>query len=294
MDGRSGRDMVDGMDPAGSARGDASGRAARTAAYGVRHWLLAVDRSAAAIRHRVTGPDIRLPPGSRTVSSGLTDQAALFIGSLLLALVASEGMTRGLTRLGSRLRLSEGVQGLLTALGADAPELASAVIALAAGSREVGLGVVLGSNLFNLAALLGLSALVAGELLLHRAALVLDGGVGLVALALAGVLLSGVVGRPVVAVALLAVFAVYAAALALPPGALRRLRITGPLLRAVVLAPGHVSQAVTGPWTPVLLLPVSIAAVVVRHRRDERGDELEHDQPTGRHGCARGLLRGGG
>jgi cation:H+ antiporter len=51
--------------------------------------------------------------------------------------------------------------GIVTALGADSPEIASAITALAAGHSDLGVGVVIGSNIFNLAALLGLSALVA-------------------------------------------------------------------------------------------------------------------------------------
>ena len=54
------------------------------------------------------------------------------------------------------LGLAAGLLGLLTALGADAPEISSASSALFAGASEVGVGVILGSNLFNLAALHGL------------------------------------------------------------------------------------------------------------------------------------------
>jgi Ca2+/Na+ antiporter len=52
--------------------------------------------------------------------------------------------------------------GLLAALAADTPD-SSAVSALAHHQQSVGVGVVLGSNVFNLAALLGLGALVAGR-----------------------------------------------------------------------------------------------------------------------------------
>src|SRR5579871_2571833 len=149
-------------------------------------------------------------------------------------------MVRGLTVLGARLHLSEGLLGLLTALGADAPELSSAVIAILAGSRAVGVGVVLGSNLFNLAALLGLSALVTGSLRIHRGPLVLDGAVGLGVLGLAGLLIGGLL--PVVAVtgAMLLLVAPYAGLLSLPERRLRRL--PGPLARAVVYAPGHLAH----------------------------------------------------
>ena len=104
--------------------------------------------------------------------------ALLFVISLAVTLAASEAMVRGLDRLGARLGFSGALLGLLTALGADAPEIASAVASLQARARDVGLGVVLGSNIFNLAALLGLSAILAGrgDVLLMRPLLAHNSG----------------------------------------------------------------------------------------------------------------------
>jgi cation:H+ antiporter len=65
---------------------------------------------------------------------------------------------------------AEALLGLLAALAADTPEVISAVTALAHGQHDVGTGVVLGSNVFNLAALIGLGALIAGGIKLHRRA----------------------------------------------------------------------------------------------------------------------------
>ena len=50
-----------------------------------------------------------------------------------LVLFASEKMTAGMDRLGENLGLSEGLLGLLTALGANAPEISAAVTALLSG-----------------------------------------------------------------------------------------------------------------------------------------------------------------
>jgi cation:H+ antiporter len=85
----------------------------------------------------------------------------VFAGSLALALGASIVFARRLDRMGSRFGWPEAIVGLLTATAADAPELSSAVIAIAHGSSAVGVGVVVGSNLFNLAAMVGAVALVA-------------------------------------------------------------------------------------------------------------------------------------
>lgn len=82
-----------------------------------------------------------------------------------------------LERIGERLGLSEALLGMVAALAADAPEITAAVTALAGHQQRVGAGVVLGSNVFNLAALLGLGAVVAGRIGLHRKVVVLGGAV---------------------------------------------------------------------------------------------------------------------
>jgi cation:H+ antiporter len=80
-----------------------------------------------------------------------------------------------LERLASRWHLSEAMLGLLVALAADAPEISSAVTASVRGQHAIGAGVVLGSNVFNLAALLGLGAIVARRIELHRRVVVFEG-----------------------------------------------------------------------------------------------------------------------
>src|ERR1700758_406002 len=114
----------------------------------------------------------------------------LFAVSLLVTLLAARLFARRLDRLGVRFGLSETLIGLLTALAADGPEISSALIALAKGEHAVSAGVVVGSNIFNIAAMIGLSALLAGSVRLARTALALEGAVGaLVLLIAAGVLL---------------------------------------------------------------------------------------------------------
>ena len=88
--------------------------------------------------------------------------AAVFVVAAALSLCASAVLVVRLERVGARLGLSEALIGLVAALAADTPEVTSAVTALAHGQHDVGTGVVLGSNVFNLAALIGLGAVVAG------------------------------------------------------------------------------------------------------------------------------------
>jgi cation:H+ antiporter len=101
----------------------------------------------------------------------------LFVGAFALTVASSIVLARELDRIGERLGFSEALLGIVTALGADAPEIASALAAVIAGHEDTGVGVVIGSNVFNLAALLGVSALIAGRVRIHRHGLLLNGGV---------------------------------------------------------------------------------------------------------------------
>jgi cation:H+ antiporter len=106
---------------------------------------------------------------------------ALFLGfaaGAAVSLSTSWLLVTRLERIGERLGLTEGLLGVIAALAADAPEVTSAVTALVHHQQHVGAGVVIGSNAFNLAALLGLSAIVAGRIRLHRRVVVLGGVVG--------------------------------------------------------------------------------------------------------------------
>jgi cation:H+ antiporter len=101
--------------------------------------------------------------------------AAAAAGSLL----ASWLLVSRLERIGERLGLSEALLGIVAALAADAPEITAAIAALTSHQQRIGAGVVLGSNVFNLAALLGLGAVVAGRIGLHRRVVALSGSVAL-------------------------------------------------------------------------------------------------------------------
>ncbi len=114
-----------------------------------------------------------------------------FLGGAVVSLVTSFVLVSRLERVGERLGLSEALLGMVAALAADAPEISAAVTAVSHHEQRVGAGVVIGSNVFNLAALLGLGAVGAGRIGLHRKVVVLG---GTVALAVAAVCLAVVFG----------------------------------------------------------------------------------------------------
>ena len=103
----------------------------------------------------------------------------LFFGGLVLSLMSSVVLAERLDQAGHRLNFPPGLIGLVTALGADSPEIASAVTAMISGQHDLGRGVIFGSNIFNIAALLGVTALVARRVAVSRPNLVLNGGVAL-------------------------------------------------------------------------------------------------------------------
>jgi cation:H+ antiporter len=172
---------------------------------------------------------------------------------------------RRLDVLGEHLGLPEALLGLLTAAGADAPELSSAVVALAAGSKSVGLGVVVGSNLFNIASMIGVSAVVARRLRLHREALALEGGVAGTATLVVALLVLRVVPAWLALILLLLVLLPYVAVISISEG-FPRLRLTREQRAAVrhALGPEHRPRP-GGPSVrgSLLALPPTVAVIVL-------------------------------
>ena len=102
-----------------------------------------------------------------------------FVVGAIASLGTSWLLVSRLERVGERLGLSEGLLGMVAALAADSPEITAAVTALVHHQAAIGAGVVLGSNVFNLAALLGLGAVVEGRIRLHRKVVVFSGAVAM-------------------------------------------------------------------------------------------------------------------
>jgi cation:H+ antiporter len=157
----------------------------------------------------------------------MTPAAAIpvFAVSIGVMLVASSLFAGRLDHIGLRLGLPETLLGLLTALAADAPELASAVTALVENRHEVAVGVAVGASVFNLAAMLGLSAFVTARIQARHEVLELEAFVGLWLIAVAGLVAAGVLGGTTAAVLVGVVAVPYVAILAAGPRLTRRLPI---------------------------------------------------------------------
>lgn len=85
----------------------------------------------------------------------------LFLVALVLLVVGAELLVRGAAQLAFRVGISPLVVGLtVVAFGTSAPEMAVSVKGALVGQAAIALGNVVGSNIFNVLAILGLSALV--------------------------------------------------------------------------------------------------------------------------------------
>lgn len=101
----------------------------------------------------------------------LASLMAILVSVYLLSLITEGFFIGSLDQISRRLRLSDEVAGAsLMAMGSSAPELAIALIALFTGGgahSDVGIGTIVGSAVFNILVITGVSAVVAGGLRIH-------------------------------------------------------------------------------------------------------------------------------
>jgi cation:H+ antiporter len=175
----------------------------------------------------------------------------LFCVSVLVTLAAAALFADRLDHIGPRVGLPEPLTGLVTALAADGPEISSALIALAQGNKRVSIGVVLGSNVFNLAAMIGLSAVLAGAVQIGRRGLAVEGSVALLAALLATGVVTGEIGAWVAMTLLVATLIPYL--IVIGRGAPHA---GAPLVRAAVSAEDPAL------WKPIAVAILAVALIV--------------------------------
>ena len=86
----------------------------------------------------------------------------MFLGGLILLVVGANTLVRGASKLALSFGISPLVVGLtIVAFGTSAPEVAVSVGAVLDGKTDIAIGNVVGSNIFNVLFILGISALIA-------------------------------------------------------------------------------------------------------------------------------------
>ncbi len=104
-----------------------------------------------------------VPVPARSVMAMML-QIGLIIGGLLLLGLGANWLIDGSVSVATELGVSELVIGLtVVAMGTSLPEVVTSVMAAWRGEREIAVGNVVGSNLFNILCVLGLVGLVAPD-----------------------------------------------------------------------------------------------------------------------------------
>lgn len=92
----------------------------------------------------------------------MTTTILLFLAGLITLIVGAELLVRGASRLAAAFGVSPLVIGLtIVAIGTASPEIAVSLQAAATGQGDLTLGNVIGSNIFNILFILGVTAIVA-------------------------------------------------------------------------------------------------------------------------------------
>jgi cation:H+ antiporter len=116
-----------------------------------RNWM-----DEAAVMHGLEAEDADMPDTSLWAALGIA------VGGMAGVLVGAELLVRGAIEVAREFGLSEAVIGLtLVAVGTSLPELATSVMAAWRKHADVAFGNIIGSCIFNVLGILGVTALVA-------------------------------------------------------------------------------------------------------------------------------------
>jgi cation:H+ antiporter len=100
----------------------------------------------------------------------------LLIVALIVVIKSADIFVDSLVEVGESLGISQIILGVTaSAIGTSLPEFGSAMIAVFSGNPDIGVGVVIGSNIWNIAGILGISSLAAGYIFVKKEELKRDG-----------------------------------------------------------------------------------------------------------------------
>ena len=135
---------------------------------------------------------------------------AVLVIALIIVIKSADIFVDNLVDIGGALGISQIILGVTaSAIGTSLPEFGSAMIASLTGSTDIGVGVVIGSNIWNIAGILGISATAAGIIKADTSGITRDGlvclGTGLI---LIFFMLFGSIGR-IASITMIILYAVY-------------------------------------------------------------------------------------
>lgn len=110
------------------------------------------------------GPEDRVPAAKIRGTGPILLNVAFVLAGLGLLVLGSRWMVGAAIQIARALGVGETIIGLtLVAAGTSMPEVATSVMAAVRGQRDIAAGNVIGSNIFNLMAVLGLSGVLASN-----------------------------------------------------------------------------------------------------------------------------------
>jgi len=113
-------------------------------------------------RQRIVTPAPAIDVGRAGGRWAWVRNGALVLSGLVLLVMGSNWLVRGAVAIAGALGVSELVIGLtVVAAGTSLPEVATTVVAGLRGERDIAVGNVVGSNIYNICAVLGISTLFA-------------------------------------------------------------------------------------------------------------------------------------
>ncbi len=111
-----------------------------------------------------TAGDVRGAPESERSGRNVLGSVMFVVVGVALLVVGANSLVAGATTVATSFGLSDLVIGLtIVAIGTSLPELATGVIAAIRGERDLAVGNAVGSNIFNLGAVLGLAAILSPD-----------------------------------------------------------------------------------------------------------------------------------
>ena len=112
-----------------------------------------------ARREHHTDIDEPLLDSARSIGTGRA--SAMLVSGLVLLLIAAPALVHAAVEIARWLEISETIIGLtIVAVGTSLPELVTSVVAARRGEGAVAYGNVLGSNIFNILGILGITAFI--------------------------------------------------------------------------------------------------------------------------------------
>jgi cation:H+ antiporter len=104
------------------------------------------------------------PPRTKSVTRSVMANLTLIVLGLALLALGSRWLIDGAVSVAGLLGVSELVIGLtIVAVGTSLPEVVTSIVAAIRGERDIAVGNVVGSNIFNILCVLGISSLIAGQ-----------------------------------------------------------------------------------------------------------------------------------